>query len=55
MTFIKKNSIGIYDNAKINFVNQKPYSEIRSSNLDFLRKVIVPLLKDLNSLTKKKT
>lgn len=51
--YIKKNSIGIYDNAKINFVNQKPYSEIRSSNLDFLWKMIVPLLKDLNWLTKK--
>ena len=32
---------------------QKAYSEIRSSNLDFLRKVLVPLLKDLKWLTKK--
>jgi hypothetical protein len=51
--YIKKNSIGIYDKTKDNFINQNPYSEIRSSNLDFLRKVLVPLLKDLHWLTKK--
>lgn len=51
--YIKKNSIGIYDKTKDNFINQNPYSEIRSSNLDFLRKVLVPLLKDLHWLSKK--
>lgn len=51
--YIKKTSIGIYDKTKDNFINQNPYSEIRSSNLDFLRKVLVPLFKDLHWLTKK--
>lgn len=51
--YIKKGSIGVYDKAKDNYINQNPYSEIRSSNLDFLRKVLVPLLKYLNLLTKK--
>lgn len=51
--YIKKGSIGIYDKAKDDYINQNPYSEIRSSNLDYSRKVLVPLFKDLNWLTKK--
>lgn len=46
--YIKKSSIGIYDKTKDNIINQNPYSEIRSSNLNFLRMVLVPLLKDLH-------
>ena len=49
---MRKDFIGIYDNVKSKFQNQKAYLEIRSSNLDFLWKVLVPLLKDLKLLTK---
>ena len=51
--YMRKDFIGIYDNVKSKFQNQKAYLEIRSSNLDFLWKVLVPLLKDLKGLTKK--
>ena len=51
--YIKESSLSIYDKAKDDGINQNPYSEIQISNLDFLRKVLVPLLSDLNWHTKK--
>jgi len=46
--YIKESSLSIYDKAKDDGINQNPYSEIQISNLDFLRKVLVPLLFYLN-------
>ena len=48
-----RESLSIYDKANENLINQSPYSEIRITNLYFLRKVLVPLLRDLNWRSKK--
>jgi len=51
--YTKESFLTIYDKAKENNINQNPYSEIRSSSLYSLRKVLVPLLSDLNWRSKK--
>jgi len=51
--YTKESVLTIYDKTKENTINQNPYSEIRSSSLYFLRKVLVPLLSDLNWRSKK--
>lgn len=51
--YIKESFLTIYDIPKENTINKNPYSEIRITGLYFLRKVLVPLLRDLNWHTKK--
>jgi len=46
--YTKESFLTIYDKPKENNINQNPYSEIRITSLYFLRKVLVPLLSDLN-------
>jgi hypothetical protein len=48
-----KPALAIADKKKEEYINQKAYCELYCSNQEFLRNVMVPLLSDLNWLTKK--
>jgi NADH:ubiquinone oxidoreductase subunit 6 (subunit J) len=51
--FINESAISISDKSKNEILNQNPYSEIYSSNTNFFRDVLVPLLNNLTWQTKK--